>query len=399
MRAWHCLLIIIITISLFIYGMFRKDIEGNLDYSKYEQQGTDKNQTENLYSKDQTINAEGENTQTEQHLVTITSSKTWAEFESRLTVPGKNKWALHSFSKIIESKRFRDLLSENLSVKITVMEQIFSPFENSFFLENKSEILGTLFSTRIGNDKEDSFLIICRGHSMHCAKLLANVLFETLDLAIKNESNKNPLLNHLYTQFLTIQKLQEKVDQIKIQLHGKVKDDTHNIESIALQSELLQLEEECKSMKSNLKKIDELYKKKREILQFLSIDYIYNYGRVLEYKKIIEELEILKSNRELDEFMSTEIEKNIVANSRLLETEIISAIDQLKSITKITVDRRIELQKRIVDINKDKAEYLHNHSHFKLLNELNTELQQKRNDYNLLYSKWDLVKINYTINY
>jgi len=33
------------------------------------------------------------------------------------------------------------------------------------------------------------------------------------------------------------------------------------------------------------------------------------------------------------------------------------------------------------------------------LNELNTELQQKRNDYHLLYSQWELVKNNYTINY
>ncbi len=379
--------------------MFRKDIEENLDYSKYEQQETDKRQTENLNLKEQTINAEGENAQTEQHLGTITSSKTWAEFESRLTVPVKNKWALHCFSKIIESKRFRDLLSGNLNEKITVMEQIFSPFENSFFLENKSEILGTLFSTRIENEKEDNFLIICRGHSMHCAKLLANVLFETLDLAIKNESYTKPLLNHLHAQFLTIQKLQEKVDQIKIQLHGKVKDDTHNIESIALQSELLQLEEECKDMKSNLKKVDELYKKNRETLQFLDIDYIYNYGRVREFKKIIEDLEMLKTNRKLDEFMSTEIEKNIVENLRLLETEIITAIDQLKSMTKITVERRIELQKRIVDINKGNAENLHNHPHFKLLNELNTTLLQKRNDYHLLYSKWDLVKNNYMINY
>ena len=379
--------------------MFRKDIEENLDYSKYELQETDKRQTENLNLKEQTINAEGENAQTEQHLGTITSSKTWAEFESRLTVPVKNKWALHCFSKIIESKRFRDLLSGNLNEKITVMEQIFSPFENSFFLENKSEILGTLFSTRIENEKEDNFLIICRGHSMHCAKLLANVLFETLDLAIKNESYTKPLLNHLHAQFLTIQKLQEKVDQIKIQLHGKVKDDTHNIESIALQSELLQLEEECKDMKSNLKKVDELYKKNRETLQFLDIDYIYNYGRVREFKKIIEDLEMLKTNRKLDEFMSTEIEKNIVENLRLLETEIITAIDQLKSMTKITVERRIELQKRIVDINKGNAENLHNHPHFKLLNELNTTLLQKRNDYHLLYSKWDLVKNNYMINY
>ena len=399
MRAWHCLFIITITISLFIFGMFRKDIEGNLDYSKYEHQETDKKQTENLNLKDQTISAEGQNAQTEEHLGTIKSSKTWAEFKSRLTVPVENKWALHCFSKIIESKRFRDLLSENLNEKITVMEQIFSPFENSFFLENKSEILGTLFSTRIENEKEDNFLIICRGHSMHCAKLLANVLFETLDLAIKNESYTKPLLNHLHAQFLTIQKLQEKVDQIKIQLHGKVKDDTHNIESIALQSELLQLEEECKDMKSNLKKIDELYKKNRETLQFLDIDYIYNYGRVREFKKIIEDLEMLKTNRKLDEFMSTEIEKNIVENLRLLETEIITAIDQLKSKTKITVERRIELQKRIVDINKDNAENLHNHPHFKLLNELNTTLQQKRNDYHLLYSKWDLAKNNYMINY
>tara|TARA_B100000212_G_scaffold95794_1_gene70377 strand:- start:801 stop:2000 length:1200 start_codon:yes stop_codon:yes gene_type:complete len=399
MRVWHCLLIIVITISLFIFGMFRKDIEGNLDYSKYEQQEADKNRTENLNSKDQKINAEGQHSQTEQHLGTITRSKTWAEFESRLTVPEKNKWVLHSFSKIIESKRFRNLLSENLSEKITVMEQIFSPFENSFFLENKSEILATLFSTRIVNEKEDSFVIICRGHSMHCAKLLAKVLFETLDFAIKNERYSNPLLNHLNSHFLTIQELQEKVDHVKIKLHAKVKDDNHNIESIALQSELLQLEEECKVMKSNLKKIDELYKKSGETLQFLSIDYIYNHGRVLEYKKIIEDLEMLKSNRELDEFMSTEIEKNITANSRLLETEIITAIDHLKSMAKITVERRFELQKRIVDINKDKAENLHNHSDFKLLNELNTALQQKRNDYHLLYSKWDLVKNDYTINY
>ena len=108
---------------------------------------------------------------------------------------------------------------------------------------------------------------------------------------------------------------------------------------------------------------------------------------------------MLKTNRKLDEFMSTEIEKNIVENLRLLETEIITAIDQLKSKTKITVERRIELQKRIVDINKGNAENLHNHPHFKLLNELNTTLQQKRNDYHLLYSKWDLAKNNYMINY
>ena len=86
MRAWHCLLIIIITISLFIFGMFRNDIEGNLDYYKYEQQETDKNQTENLNSKHQTINAEEQHSQAEQHLGTITGSKTWAEFESRLTL-------------------------------------------------------------------------------------------------------------------------------------------------------------------------------------------------------------------------------------------------------------------------------------------------------------------------
>jgi len=57
---------------------------------------------------------------------------------------------------IIESKVFREKIFISLNNKKTVAEQIFSPFESTFYKENKTEILGALFSTREITDKKQN---------------------------------------------------------------------------------------------------------------------------------------------------------------------------------------------------------------------------------------------------
>ena len=122
----------------------------------------------------------------------------------------------------------------------------------------------------------------------------------------------------------------------------------------------MQLDEEFKEMKNILSEIENVKKRNEDINEFLKIEYIYNYGRIQSLDKLINELLMLKSNRQLDDFMSAQIEKNILSNSSLLEQEIIQAIDQIKSKAKSSIIRRNELQKRTVDISHSSLTVLHN---------------------------------------
>ena len=106
---------------------------------------------------------------------------------------------------------------------------------------------------------------------------------------------------------------------------------------------------------------------------------------------------MLKSNRQLDDFMSAQIEKNILSNSSLLEQEIIQAIDQIKNKVKSSIIRRNELQKRTVDISHSSLTGLHNNPRYKLLTQLELELEEKSTRFNDSYSKWNSARNDYSI--
>ena len=398
MQAWHCLVIITITLCLFAFGMFRKDIVENTEYLRIDNDYVNDNQSQTLSKQGQSVTINQDRNESKDNLSgKILGSDAWAECVCILTVSMDNQWIIKYFSMIIESKVFREKIFISLNNKKTVAEQIFSPFESTFYNENKTEILGALFSTREIIDEKQSLSIICRGHSIQSANLLSKVLVETLHNVINEDNANNPILSHFSVQLLEIRNLESQIEELKLKLHGTIKDQTNNIESIAIQSEIMQLDEEFKEMKNILSKIENIKKRTKDINEFLKIEYIYNYGRIQSLDKLINELLMLKSNRQLDDFMSAQIEKNILSNSSLLEQEIIQSIDQIKNKVKSSITRRNELQKRTVDISHSSLTVLHNNPRYKLLMQLELELEDKSTRFNDSYSKWKSARNDYSI--
>ena len=188
MQAWHCLVIITITLCLFVFGMFRKDIVENTEYLRIENDYVNDNQSQTLSKQGQSVTINQDRNESKYNLSDKTlESDAWAECISILTVSMDNQWIIKYFSMIIESKVFREKIFISLNNKKTVAEQIFSPFESTFFKENKTEILGALFSTREIIDEKQNLSIICRGHSIQSANLLSKVLVETLHNVINED--------------------------------------------------------------------------------------------------------------------------------------------------------------------------------------------------------------------
>ena len=55
MQAWHCLVIITITLCLFAFGMFRKDIVENTEYLRIENDYVNDNQSQTLSKQGQSV--------------------------------------------------------------------------------------------------------------------------------------------------------------------------------------------------------------------------------------------------------------------------------------------------------------------------------------------------------
>ena len=81
----------------------------------------------------------------------------------------------------------------------------------------------------------------------------------------------------------------------------------------------------------------------------------------------------------------------------ILEQEIILAIDQIKNKVKSSIIRRNELQKRTVDISHSSLTVLHNNPRYKLLTQLELELEEKSTRFNDSYSKWKSARNDYSI--
>ena len=64
MQAWHCLVIITITLCLFAFGMFRKDIVENTEYLKIENGYVNDNQSQKTSTNDQAMEKQQRNQST-----------------------------------------------------------------------------------------------------------------------------------------------------------------------------------------------------------------------------------------------------------------------------------------------------------------------------------------------
>ena len=136
-----------------------------------------------------------------------------------------------------------------------------------------------------------------------------------------------------------------------------------------------------------------MFKEGNPIVEFLTIGEISDFGKIQDLQNSMNQLEDNSGNQKLDSLVSKEVEKNIQANQALLENEIASAIESLKSKSMDPIARRKVLDERLVDLIKKDGLKNGADSKYQLLDNLESQRSELYQEYKLSYSEWKQEKI------
>ena len=139
MQPWHCVLIIVITLSLFFYGAYYQDIQDE------SQMPLTLSYEENFSEPDPGVREGPESTPGERASETFADSDHWAEHRVLLVVENGTPILTSLHSDALQSPVFLDKLIEFLEENPTAKELILSPFQSNAFKENETQILRPLF--------------------------------------------------------------------------------------------------------------------------------------------------------------------------------------------------------------------------------------------------------------
>ena len=382
MQAWHCIAIITISVILFIYGIFRNEIE---DYV-YEQEVQKVMETVNTSPEQKNIEV-----QTEEEILekSIGDSPAWAEFEIILKCQSLEMAALHA--QALKGNTFLSFFHNQIQSSATASDLIFSPFKSEFFVENEKGILRSLFSAHTTFEDDHLVKITCRGHSAKSSKLLATLILDSYELALVQERVEQPLPGSLLAQSDQINKANAQISKLKEQLSQESHGDKRlNVEAIALKSEIQMLDQELESNKNTLLQIDKLFREGKPVSDYLKVADFSSFGALRELNNSISELRNMLQDSPLEKAVQVEIERNIQANQLLLENEIALAIEEVKSTLSKGIVRRKILSSRIVDLHKAGIQNTNGNVKYKLLKELEMSLEKKLPIYREQFARWKL---------
>ena len=86
------------------------------------------------------------------------------------------------------------------------------------------------------------------------------------------------------------------------------------------------------------------------------------------------------------------VTKNINKLEASLSQELASGIDDIKVRSRTALKRKIELQKRLVDLEMKKNDIHSFHPRFQLLKSVKSQLDEKRSIFSVDFKKWQNVK-------
>ncbi len=186
------------------------------------------------------------------------SSDSWAELRTLLLVEngGRRHTSLHSDALL--SPFFLEKVIALIAKSPTVKKMILSPFQSSAFKQNESQIVRALFSIRDAPDANGLFLV-CRGHSIKTARLLAKAVVQTYKEAISRETMDDPLIAKFQKHLKKMADLDQKINLLVEQIQKSSRDgNSANVEEIALLAELDQTNKELSSMVEALRQIESI---------------------------------------------------------------------------------------------------------------------------------------------
>jgi len=386
MQPWQSVLLIIITLLVFgagfYYDQIKKDnaigYENSLITSS-EQTITSSN-TESILPKLQT----SEN---------LENSSAWAETSVIIKIPPNNAPLSYLHKEAIKGKIFLSIIVETLNKNPTAKDLIFSPFINEFFSEPESVILQSLYSIAQDTESPNQFLLIVRGHSAKASSLLTKVIIDTYKKELEQETTNNPLVPKLSKQRGKIKILEGN----QLHLAKQIQEENENsssqsIEEIAIRSELIQTTNEINVQVVALEEIEKIHVNRKDPVEYLTIPALASFGNVEEFLSNIDQLKKMLVDRILESILRKEVTKNINKLEASLSQELASGIDDIKVRSRTALKRKIELQKRLVDLEMKKNDIHSFHPRFQLLKSVKSQLDEKRSIFSVDFKKWQNVK-------
>ena len=385
MQPWQSVLLIISTLLIFGAGFYYDQIEKNTAIAYEESIMSAPVQTDAPIDN----NSSTKTNKREE----LQNSSAWAESKFIIEVPIEKSGLLGLHKEAIKGNTFLTSVLNTLHANPTAKEMIFSPFLNDVFIEPEPEIMRSLFSVSQNVETSNQLFVIVRGHSGKASQLLLRVIFENYKREIQKESTDKPLLPELVNQKKEILMLQKNYLQLAEQIHEENQgSSSQSIEEIALKSELMQIKTELNSHVEALTGIEKIYLDKNKYSEFLTIHSLANYGNIQEFIDNIDQLKRMLANQKLEAILIKEVTKNLTKLESSLDQELAMGIEHIKNLSKSALAKKIELQKKIVDLEMKKNDIHSLHPRFKLLKSVKRELDQKNSTFSSDFQKWQLAK-------
>ena len=323
------------------------------------------------------------------------SSDSWAELRTLLLVGngGRRHASLHSDALL--SPFFLEKVMALIAKSPTVKKMILSPFQSSAFKQNESQIVRALFSIRDAPDANGLFLV-CRGHSIKTARLLAKAVVQTYKEAISRETMDDPLIAKFQKHLKKMADLDQKINLLveQIQKSSRSGNGT-NVEEIALQAELDQTNKELSSMVEALRQIESVSKSNPNPMAQLEVEKIAKYKSLPELLRMAVQLETMLANENPDDFVRKEVSRNLSSTKEQIFLLIKTAIDQIKVETKETLGRKKGLERKLVELRAKEDEAILSNPGYEQLKRLNAELSSLKENYREQFDDWKKAKENF----
>ena len=330
MQPWQCIALIVLSIAVFFYASYLDDINKTADSSLVSLVEHSQSQEDKSAQSDQNI------------------SSTWAEVFLVLESGVVEDYALSFHEESLDSRTFHTRLFDELNKSPVAKDLILKPFTSDLLEGHEIEILSSLVSIRPKSQK--SLEIICKGHSTRAANLLSELIIRNYNWLITSETSDSPLPDSLVKKLSKYQELESQMEDLKITIQEEMRGTPEeSVEVMAIRSEIMQVDEEVNQFKQYLLKIDQIHKEKLSPHEYLHIPPIRDFGKVTQLADILEQLKSMRLDSSLNSFTRDQVEKNILANSKELEKEVVSAIEEIKQNVASLLLQKKELQQAAFD--------------------------------------------------
>ena len=326
MQPWQCIALIFLSIAIFFYASYLDEIN------------------ETAKSSLVTISENNQSASTNDSLETDKGlASTWAEISLILDSEIAEDYALSFHEEALDSAKFHSILLDQLNKSSAARDLVLGPFTSDLLEGNEIDIISSLFSIHPKSKK--SLVIVCKGHSTRAANLLSELIIRNYNKLITAESTQDPIPSSLVQKLMKFQELESQMEELKVTIQEEMKGSSEeSVEVMAIRSEIMQVDEEVNQFKKYLLRIDEIHKDELNPKVYLHIPPIRDFGQVSDLADILKQLKSMRLDNSLNEFTRERVEKNLLENSKQLEKEVVTAIEQIKAEVTALLLKKKELQ-------------------------------------------------------